>query len=61
MKWQAYFPEDYSSCCRFLLIDSCRNKEVPELLAKVNPQAIFVDGRRMLDKHSFSNYEGIGV
>jgi UDPglucose 6-dehydrogenase len=36
-------------------------KEVPELLAKVNPQAIFVDGRRMLDKHSFSNYEGIGV
>jgi UDPglucose 6-dehydrogenase len=36
-------------------------REVPELLARVNPQAIFVDGRRMLDKHRFAHYEGIGV
>ena len=36
-------------------------REVPELLARVNPQAIFVDGRRMLDKHRFAHYEGIGL
>jgi len=34
---------------------------VPELLAKLNPAALFVDGRRMLDKHAFARYEGIGL
>jgi UDPglucose 6-dehydrogenase/GDP-mannose 6-dehydrogenase len=36
-------------------------EEVPEMLARVNPQAIFVDGRRMLEKHRFAHYEGIGL
>jgi len=36
-------------------------REVPDLLARVNPKAVFVDGRRMLDKHLFTNYEGIGL
>lgn len=36
-------------------------EEVPEILARVNPQAIFVDGRRMLEKHRFAHYEGIGL
>jgi len=35
--------------------------EVPEILARVNPRAIFVDGRRMLDKRRFAHYEGIGL
>ncbi|MBE0669581.1 MAG: UDP-glucose/GDP-mannose dehydrogenase family protein [Anaerolineales bacterium] len=34
---------------------------VPEMLAKASPDAVFVDGRRMLDKRSFSRYEGIGL
>jgi UDPglucose 6-dehydrogenase len=36
-------------------------KIVPELLLKINPNAIFVDGRRMLDKNLFNQYEGIGL
>jgi UDPglucose 6-dehydrogenase/GDP-mannose 6-dehydrogenase len=34
---------------------------LPELLAPVEPQPVFVDGRRMLDRHSVANYEGIGL
>ncbi|MBE9009249.1 UDP-glucose/GDP-mannose dehydrogenase family protein [Pseudanabaenaceae cyanobacterium LEGE 13415] len=34
---------------------------VPELIASLNPQPVFVDGRRMLDKHSIERYEGIGL
>jgi UDPglucose 6-dehydrogenase len=36
-------------------------EEVPEMLARVNPRAIFVDGRRMLGKQRFARYEGIGL
>jgi len=36
-------------------------REVPELLAGTNPQAVFVDGRRMLEKERFARYEGIGL
>lgn len=36
-------------------------RKVPELVARTNSQAVFVDGRRMLDKRSFSSYEGIGL
>jgi UDPglucose 6-dehydrogenase/GDP-mannose 6-dehydrogenase len=34
---------------------------VPEMLRNRNPQPLFVDGRRMLDKKSFARYEGIGL
>ncbi len=36
-------------------------RKVPELLAGTNPQALFVDGRRMLEKERFARYEGIGL
>jgi len=36
-------------------------REVPGLLAETNPQAVFVDGRRMLEKERFARYEGIGL
>jgi UDPglucose 6-dehydrogenase len=36
-------------------------KKVPELLFKLNPDAIFVDGRRMVDKETIAKYEGIGL
>jgi UDPglucose 6-dehydrogenase len=35
--------------------------KVPELLTRVNPRAILVDGRRMLSKHLITKYEGIGL
>jgi UDPglucose 6-dehydrogenase len=35
--------------------------QVPALLADLRPQPVFVDGRRMLDKHSVARYEGIGL
>jgi UDPglucose 6-dehydrogenase len=35
--------------------------QVPGLLAKLERQPVFVDGRRMLDKHTISKYEGIGL
>jgi UDPglucose 6-dehydrogenase len=34
---------------------------VPQIVARVNPSAVFVDGRQMLDKGSFSAYKGIGL
>jgi UDPglucose 6-dehydrogenase/GDP-mannose 6-dehydrogenase len=34
---------------------------IPEVVARSNPQAVFVDGRRMLDKARFARYEGIGL
>ncbi|MGG6267896.1 UDP-glucose dehydrogenase family protein [Leptolyngbya sp. AN03gr2] len=36
-------------------------RAVPELIAQLNSQPVFVDGRRMLDKHSIERYEGIGL
>lgn len=36
-------------------------KSVPELLSELNPEAVFIDGRRMLDKTRFLHYEGIGL
>lgn len=36
-------------------------RRVPELLARNNPQPLFIDGRRMLEKTGFERYEGIGL
>ena len=36
-------------------------RRVPEILRHRDPQPVFIDGRRMLDKNSFSRYEGIGL
>ena len=35
-------------------------RAVPELLKNKNPQPVFVDGRRLLDKTTIERYEGIG-
>ena len=35
-------------------------KKVPDLLRSRNPQPLFVDGRRLLDKSTMVRYEGIG-
>jgi len=32
-----------------------------EILDDVNPDALVVDGRRVLDRHAFARYEGIGL
>ena len=34
---------------------------VPELVGRMNPPPVLIDGRRMLDKHKFARYEGIGL
>lgn len=36
-------------------------RQVPDLLSHINPQPVFIDGRRMLDKQSLARYEGIGL
>ena len=36
-------------------------REVPKLLAAMEPPPLFVDGRRMLDKREFARYAGIGT
>lgn len=36
-------------------------EKVPEFLQRCNPQPVVIDGRRMLDKHSILQYEGIGL
>ena len=36
-------------------------ENVAERISRLNPEAVFVDGRRMLDKHRFVHYEGIGL
>ncbi len=35
--------------------------QLPELLAHLEPQPLFIDGRRMLDKNSIARYDGIGM
>jgi UDPglucose 6-dehydrogenase/GDP-mannose 6-dehydrogenase len=35
--------------------------EIPRLLARLDKQPLFIDGRRMLDKNTISRYEGIGM
>lgn len=35
--------------------------DIPQLLARQEPQPLFIDARRMLDKHSLRRYEGIGI
>jgi UDPglucose 6-dehydrogenase len=35
--------------------------EVPALLTALNPSVPFIDGRRMLESESISNYVGIGA
>ncbi|MFZ2198847.1 MAG: nucleotide sugar dehydrogenase, partial [Thermodesulfovibrionales bacterium] len=34
---------------------------VPEALRQMTPQPLFIDGRRMIEKHSVARYEGIGL
>ncbi len=34
---------------------------VPEALREMAPQPLFIDGRRMIEKHSVARYEGIGL
>jgi UDPglucose 6-dehydrogenase/GDP-mannose 6-dehydrogenase len=34
---------------------------LPGMLARLNPQPLFIDGRRMLEKSSITRYEGIGL
>ena len=36
-------------------------RHIPELLARLHPQPLVIDGRRMLDKRSIARYEGIGL
>jgi UDPglucose 6-dehydrogenase len=36
-------------------------RRIPELLAQIRPQPVFIDGRRMLDKGNVARYEGIGL
>ncbi len=36
-------------------------KNIGQLIREKNPQPLLVDGRRMIDKNSIENYEGIGV
>ncbi len=36
-------------------------KRIPELLKHLDPQPLFIDGRRMLDKNSIARYDGIGL
>jgi UDPglucose 6-dehydrogenase/GDP-mannose 6-dehydrogenase len=36
-------------------------KKIPELLSFLDPQPLFIDGRRMLDKSRIARYEGIGL
>jgi len=36
-------------------------RHIPELLTHLDPQPLFIDGRRMLDKNSIARYDGIGL
>jgi UDPglucose 6-dehydrogenase/GDP-mannose 6-dehydrogenase len=36
-------------------------RRVPELIAKLDPAPVFVDGRRMFDRQEFARYAGIGA
>jgi UDPglucose 6-dehydrogenase len=36
-------------------------KNIPQILKRINPEALLVDGRRMLNKLEFARYEGIGL
>ncbi len=36
-------------------------KNIPSMLEGIEPQPLFIDGRRMLDRHSIRKYEGIGL
>ncbi len=36
-------------------------KNLPKLIADLEPQPVLIDGRRILDKHSVVHYEGIGL
>ena len=36
-------------------------RKIPELFGNLKPQPLFIDGRRMLDKSCFNQYDGIGL
>ncbi|KAM3103495.1 UDP-glucose dehydrogenase family protein [Phormidesmis sp. 146-12] len=36
-------------------------RSVPQILSQTNPQPLFIDGRRLLEKQSIERYEGIGL
>lgn len=39
----------------------CEFEQLPELMAETCPQAVLIDGRRMIPRHRVTRYEGIGV
>jgi UDPglucose 6-dehydrogenase/GDP-mannose 6-dehydrogenase len=69
----ALFPDHYLTLCDTLeaaledvhgavLVTSWEQfRAVPELLSRINPNAVLVDGRRIIDKHAVPRYEGIGA
>lgn len=36
-------------------------RSIPEVLANLKPQPVFIDGRRLIDKNKVTHYEGIGM
>ncbi len=36
-------------------------REVPGMIGGRDPQPVFIDGRRMLDKGDFAHYAGVGL
>jgi nucleotide sugar dehydrogenase len=57
----ASLEEALRDCDAIVLVTQWKEFEkVPRLLASLDPQPLFVDGRRMLDKNSIARYEGIG-
>jgi UDPglucose 6-dehydrogenase/GDP-mannose 6-dehydrogenase len=49
-------------CDAAVLVTRWREFEaIPDLVARINPQPLFVDGRRMLPRSRFQRYEGIGL
>lgn len=54
--------EALSHCDAAVLVTRWKEFEaIPDLIAEIDPQPLFVDGRRMLSPHRFRRYEGIGL
>lgn len=51
-----------ASCDVAILVTRWKEFEaIPDLMQGIDPQPLFVDGRRMLPPHRFRHYEGIGL
>lgn len=54
--------EALANCDAAVLVTRWKEFEaIPDLIAEIDPQPLFVDGRRMLPPHRFRRYEGIGL